>query len=973
MAGKKGDLEVTIVEARNLGIKGHALYCSVELKTQRNTTNARTYFTTATKDAKWNQTFNLDLMSLDGEELIVQIFCKRNVKKDKFLGQSQLRISALNLSKEAEWHYLTDRPETELKTSDTLKRSMSLSVVGNKNAGKKKDVYIISGEILYKLNFIHRLIRAKSKAAINKDGPRVQPLPLLSESASTHRLSIPSISPRSYHDFQASTAKAGERPVLRNSASNRTIQAPIYDNNAKEETSPPLNMQRSTPPEDSPVDMSINEEVIIDEALKEKQKIVKEKLEQGERLIRTMTSRIIKLETTEGEAAAREDKTKLEQIKKNMSELEKILESTTETEPANYTRPRSISHTTSARHIERVNDFRVGTDAKSSSTIGHGRAMLGRETSHTISSDRSPLASTPVPPSRTGSKWDSSTSASPARPNGLPRNQGGMLPTIPTAASSVSSASTKTPRPEAIKFDSDPTEFSNIAEEAKFLRVKVKFLEKNYETVQNANAQLEREVARLEKDLERYHREEKLREREERLREREERMVSWEKDYQSRSKLPPGAANGAMVEEDISLYEVPSEPMDEQTKEMQNKLKSLDAEIRKGTLRKNQLRTEAMKNAVRFKEETLRRINNQNQRLEAKANQKLADNDSDPGSMDNYESDLDSSVDDDTTDDDVNTSGSRKSPNMRSEGAQDAKFDALVAKLEKLDKLDELLRKLDNMKMVGGSGGGGDSGDGRSYAELKAELESIQAVIFDETGKYTEKEKEDANIKYEKVSQEFQQTPEYKAEVAAALEEKRRVNEPLNKAALEKMVKVYYAEAIRDDPIIKDKVQKNPELLLIGMDPKAILSKHQNDFAQYMLRNLSLDELRAIRASLPKFRNDQKRQIDWMESLEQKIEQVSKEPPKKPAAKKAPAIKIKTKPAGSGGGDFLAELMARQKREAAERGEVVEEEKKETKPVSALKLAPKAPPPSAPTPPPPSLMHTKPAGAPPPPPPPPRV
>jgi hypothetical protein len=62
-----------------------------------------------------------------------------------------------------------------------------------------------------------------------------------------------------------------------NSASTRTI-APSYDSNAKEETSPPLNIQRSTPPEDSPVDMSINEEVIIDEALKEKQKIVCTKL-----------------------------------------------------------------------------------------------------------------------------------------------------------------------------------------------------------------------------------------------------------------------------------------------------------------------------------------------------------------------------------------------------------------------------------------------------------------------------------------------------------------------------------------------------------------------------------------------------------------------------------------------------------------------------------------------------------------------
>lgn len=59
-----------------------------------------------------------------------------------------------------------------------------------------------------------------------------------------------------------------------------------------------------------------------------------------------------------------------------------------------------------------------------------------------------------------------------------------------------------------------------------------------------------------------------------------------------------------------------------------------------------------------------------------------------------------------------------------------------------------------------------------------------------------------------------------------------------------------------------------------------------------MLRNLTLDELRAIRASLPKFRNDQKRQSDWTDALEEKIETVSKNPPKPPAPKKAPAIKV---------------------------------------------------------------------------------
>ena len=122
--------------------------------------------------------------------------------------------------------------------------------------------------------------------------------------------------------------------------------------------------------------------------------------------------------------------------------------------------------------------------------------------------------------------------------------------------------------------------------------------------------------------------------------------------------------------------------------------------------------------------------------------------------------------------------------------------------------------------------------------------------------------------------------------MAQQLEEKRRANEPLNRAALEKMLKVFSAENLRlhlllifslpclalpclalpclalpclalpclalpclalpclllcfhkanifarSDPTLRDKVLKNPELSLIGLDPKAILAKHQNDFGQ---------------------------------------------------------------------------------------------------------------------------------------------
>jgi hypothetical protein len=44
------------------------------------------------------------------------------------------------------------------------------------------------------------------------------------------------------------------------------------------------------------------------------------------------------------------------------------------------------------------------------------------------------------------------------------------------------------------------------------------------------------------------------------------------------------------------------------------------------------------------------------------------------------------------------------------------------------------------------------SEQGRGYGDIKKELEEFQKVIVDETGKYTDKEKDEANIKYEKVN-----------------------------------------------------------------------------------------------------------------------------------------------------------------------------------------------------------------------------
>jgi len=255
------------------------------------------------------------------------------------------------------------------------------------------------------------------------------------------------------------------------------------------------------------------------------------------------------------------------------------------------------------------------------------------------------------------------------------------------------------------------------------------------------------------------------------------------------------------------------------------------------------------------------------------------------------------------------------------------KIDVVVSKLEKLDKLDELLKKVDSLsgRIITGvsfsGGGGGVESSGRTAEELKAELARLQEIIVDD--KRDEKEREDANIKFEKTFKELEQTEEYKREMAAIAEEKRRINDPLNKKALEKMLDRFSDKAITGSTEIQERVKEHPELALIGMDPRAILSKHQNDFQVYLLRGLETDELRAIMASLPKFRGDQKRQIDWVAVLEAKIEHQAKEDADPTKQKPAPPPKKKLLPPKPGGkkappkkapvGDVFAELLARKR------------------------------------------------------------
>jgi Ca2+-dependent lipid-binding protein len=171
-----GELQVTVIAGRNLRSDGKSevAYCTIDLpgnKTGRTSSNKN-------KEPIWNESFNFDLMSLDNDEVLVQVFGKRRISSDKFLGQIQLPIKVsqgLNLSKEISWHYLTDKPKNPHELPDHMRVDPTHRVKSphkekddkkkskEKEKEEKEDKTFITGEISVRLNFTHRfLLRGKS-------------------------------------------------------------------------------------------------------------------------------------------------------------------------------------------------------------------------------------------------------------------------------------------------------------------------------------------------------------------------------------------------------------------------------------------------------------------------------------------------------------------------------------------------------------------------------------------------------------------------------------------------------------------------------------------------------------------------------------------------------------------------------------------------------------------------------------------
>lgn len=256
--------------------------------------------------------------------------------------------------------------------------------------------------------------------------------------------------------------------------------------------------------------------------------------------------------------------------------------------------------------------------------------------------------------------------------------------------------------------------------------------------------------------------------------------------------------------------------------------------------------------------------------------------------------------------------------NWSMNGALEEKLSFLTSRLSKLDQLDEVMSRLNNMAAHGAVVQTPGSNGKRSAADIKAEMEELQKIIMDENA--PSKERESANLKIDRLFAELASTDEYKAEVKRAAEEKIRINEPLNREALQSTLQKY-AQLGHSDELLARKRQY-PALALIGMDHHQILGKHQNDFNHFLLGDLTLEEVRAIRASMPLFRRDQKRQHEFVEALDLKIEQLAKNPTQLVKPKKvfsnSPNVAAKTRACGTGsrgGGlaNLAAELMSKRR------------------------------------------------------------
>jgi hypothetical protein len=203
---------------------------------------------------------------------------------------------------------------------------------------------------------------------------------------------------------------------------------------------------------------------------------------------------------------------------------------------------------------------------------------------------------------------------------------------------------------------------------------------------------------------------------------------------------------------------------------------------------------------------------------------------------------------------------------------------------------------------------------GLTYKEINDKLTEIQKQLFDPN--IDERTQEQLNIEYEKLITELEATDEYKQEQTAIREKWKKDNEPLNQTAL---LEVRQGMRAMGDSGVLELLKTKPELKLVLRTPDQLLKLHERDFTSLTTQNLTLQEARALYAAMPTFRKEQEKQVQWVDSLKNKIENEMNKPSRPPPPPIAPKKEVKLpkpnkKAAAGGGGDFLQELLQKRSR-----------------------------------------------------------
>jgi len=190
---------------------------------------------------------------------------------------------------------------------------------------------------------------------------------------------------------------------------------------------------------------------------------------------------------------------------------------------------------------------------------------------------------------------------------------------------------------------------------------------------------------------------------------------------------------------------------------------------------------------------------------------------------------------------------------------------------------------------------------GMSYEELKRQIDEKSKAMLSST--MNDKERDAMNIDLEKLFVLLESTPEHRAEEAAKAEEKKRINEPIDKKALENMRQKYSEGSMASNPDARNRFANIPAIKLFIMDKAEIVKKHANDWKFLTINELTAQEMRAIRANLPNFGRHQLRQLAWVKGLENRIELIES------GAEKVQSIP-KAGPARLGGGDAQSPALS---------------------------------------------------------------